>query len=45
MHFPPRNAGKYTLTENLLLLKVGGAIQQAGAVKARASKRKVTSDW
>lgn len=35
--------GKSTLTEKLLLF--GGAIQDAGAVKARAGQRKVTSDW
>ncbi len=37
------DAGKTTLTEKLLLY--GGAIQQAGAVKARGQQRKVTSDW
>ncbi|MBD2313440.1 peptide chain release factor 3 [Desertifilum sp. FACHB-1129] len=37
------DAGKTTLTEKLLLY--GGAIHEAGAVKARASQRKVTSDW
>ena len=37
------DAGKTTLTEKLLLF--GGAIQDAGAVKARADQRKVTSDW
>jgi len=37
------DAGKATLTEKLLLY--GGAIQQAGAVKARGEQRKVTSDW
>ena len=37
------DAGKSTLTEKLLLF--GGAIQDAGAVKARAGQRKVTSDW
>ena len=37
------DAGKTTLTEKLLLY--GGAIQQAGAVKARGDQRKVTSDW
>ncbi|WP_320664295.1 peptide chain release factor 3 [Prochlorococcus sp. MIT 1223] len=37
------DAGKTTLTEQLLLY--GGAIQQAGAVKARGEQRKVTSDW
>ncbi|MDB4346380.1 GTP-binding protein, partial [bacterium] len=36
------DAGKTTLTEKLLLY--GGAIQQAGAVKARGEQRKVTSD-
>jgi peptide chain release factor 3 len=37
------DAGKTTLTEKLLLY--GGAIQEAGAVKARNNRRKVTSDW
>jgi peptide chain release factor 3 len=37
------DAGKTTLTEKLLLY--GGAIHLAGAVKARASQRHVTSDW
>jgi peptide chain release factor 3 len=37
------DAGKTTLTEKLLLY--GGAIQQAGSVKAKASHRKATSDW
>ena len=37
------DAGKTTLTEKLLLY--GGAIQQAGAVKARGEQRKVISDW
>jgi peptide chain release factor 3 len=37
------DAGKTTLTEKLLLF--GGAIQDAGAVKARAEQRKATSDW
>ncbi len=37
------DAGKTTLTEKLLLY--GGAIHQAGAVKARASQRQATSDW
>lgn len=37
------DAGKTTLTEKLLLY--GGAIQQAGAVKARRSQRHATSDW
>jgi peptide chain release factor 3 len=37
------DAGKTTLTEKLLLF--GGAIQQAGAVKARKADRHATSDW
>ncbi len=37
------DAGKTTLTEKLLLY--GGAIQMAGAVKARKSTRHATSDW
>ncbi len=37
------DAGKTTLTEKLLLF--GGAIQDAGAVKAKADQRKATSDW
>ena len=37
------DAGKTTLTEKLLLY--GGAIHQAGAVKARQAQRKATSDW
>ena len=37
------DAGKTTLTEKLLLF--GGAIQTAGAVKARKSERHATSDW
>ncbi|MBD2728190.1 hypothetical protein H6G96_18185 [Nostoc sp. FACHB-892] len=37
------DAGKTTLTEKLLLY--GGAIQQAGSVKARRSQRHATSDW
>ena len=37
------DAGKTTLTEKLLLY--GGAIHEAGAVKARREQRKVTSDW
>ena len=37
------DAGKTTLTEKLLLY--GGAIQQAGAVKAKGEQRRVTSDW
>jgi peptide chain release factor 3 len=37
------DAGKTTLTEKLLLY--GGAIQQAGAVKARRARRHATADW
>lgn len=37
------DAGKTTLTEKLLLF--GGAIQLAGAVKARGEQRRATSDW
>jgi peptide chain release factor 3 len=37
------DAGKTTLTEKLLLF--GGAIQMAGAVKARKADRHATSDW
>ncbi|HEY9555994.1 MAG TPA: peptide chain release factor 3 [Acidimicrobiales bacterium] len=37
------DAGKTTLTEKFLLY--GGALQSAGAVKARGERRKVTSDW
>lgn len=37
------DAGKTTLTEKLLLF--GGAIQMAGAVKARRATRHATSDW
>ena len=37
------DAGKTTLTEKLLLF--GGAIQMAGTVKARKSRRHATSDW
>jgi peptide chain release factor 3 len=37
------DAGKTTLTEKLLLF--GGAIQQAGAVKAKKATRHATSDW
>lgn len=37
------DAGKTTLTEKLLLF--GGAIQMAGAVKARKAERHATSDW
>jgi len=37
------DAGKTTLTEKLLLY--GGAIQEAGAVKARRAAQHATSDW
>jgi peptide chain release factor 3 len=37
------DAGKTTLTEKLLLF--GGAIQLAGEVKAKATRRKTRSDW
>lgn len=37
------DAGKTTLTEKLLLY--GGAIQEAGAVKARRAQKRATSDW
>ena len=37
------DAGKTTLTEKLLLF--GGAIQMAGAVRARKARRHATSDW
>ncbi len=37
------DAGKTTLTEKLLLF--GGAIQLAGAVKARGEMRRARSDW
>ena len=37
------DAGKTTITEKLLLF--GGAISQAGTVKAKRSKRYATSDW
>lgn len=37
------DAGKTTLTEKLLLF--GGAIQMAGAVKARRASRSARSDW
>ncbi len=37
------DAGKTTLTEKLLLF--GGAIQEAGAVKARGEQRRARSDW
>src|ERR1700710_1113050 len=37
------DAGKTTLTEKLL--RFGGAIQLAGAVKARGDRRRARSDW
>jgi len=37
------DAGKTTLTEHLLLL--GGAVREAGAVRARKAERHATSDW
>ena len=37
------DSGKTTLTEKLLLF--GGAIQMAGAVKAKRAGRYATSDW
>jgi len=37
------DAGKTTLTEKLLLF--GGAIREAGSVKARKMERYATSDW
>ncbi|PIP41096.1 MAG: peptide chain release factor 3, partial [Desulfobacterales bacterium CG23_combo_of_CG06-09_8_20_14_all_51_8] len=37
------DAGKTTLTEKILLF--GGAIQQAGSVKARKATRHAVSDW
>ena len=37
------DAGKTTLTEKLLLY--GGAIQSAGAVKAKGEQRRATSDF
>ncbi len=37
------DAGKTTLTEKLLL--AGGAINMAGAVKARGENRRARSDW
>ena len=37
------DAGKTTLTEHLLLL--GGAVREAGAVRARKAQRHATSDW
>ena len=37
------DAGKTTLTEKFLLY--AGAVQEAGAVKARSDRRRATSDW
>lgn len=37
------DAGKTTLTEKFLLY--GGAVSEAGAVKAREGRRRATSDW
>ena len=37
------DAGKTTLTEKLLLY--GGALTEAGSVKARSGRREVASDW
>src|SRR4026209_760792 len=37
------DAGKTTLTEKFLLY--AGAVQRAGAVKARDGRRSATSDW
>ena len=37
------DAGKTTLTEKFLLY--GGAVAEAGAVKARGGRRRATSDW
>jgi peptide chain release factor 3 len=37
------DAGKTTLTEKFLLY--AGAVQEAGAVKARGGRRRATSDW
>jgi len=37
------DAGKTTLTERLLLL--GGAVREAGVVRARKAERHATSDW
>src|ERR1051325_5588936 len=37
------DAGKTTLTEKLLLY--GGAIEEAGSVRARKAQRHTTSDW
>lgn len=41
-YFPP-DAGKTTLTEKLLLH--GGAIREAGTVKARGKNKFAKSDW
>jgi hypothetical protein len=43
MNVTTADAGKTTLTEKLLLY--GGAIHEAGAVKARRSAKHATSDW
>ena len=37
------DAGKTTITE--MLLKMGGAIRQAGTVKGRKTGKFATSDW
>ena len=37
------DAGKTTLTEKFLLY--GGAVQEAGQVKARGERRRARSDW
>ncbi|MBO7741130.1 MAG: peptide chain release factor 3, partial [Victivallales bacterium] len=37
------DAGKSTLTEKLLLY--GGALQEAGSVRAKKNQRNTTSDW
>src|SRR6056297_3811099 len=37
------DAGKTTLTENLLLY--GGALQEAGSIRARKASRHAASDW
>ncbi|HXX47047.1 MAG TPA: GTP-binding protein, partial [Myxococcota bacterium] len=37
------DAGKTTLTEKLLLF--GGAVREAGAVRAQRAARYATSDW
>ena len=37
------DAGKTTLTEKLLLY--GGAVREAGAVRAQKAARHATSDW